>query len=395
MSRIADAVVDAVRCRADMVLVAESIGLVVKKRGGALSFTTLRSEADPSTALYPAGYGDRSDPHWFDYGERVGGDAFALVMAVQGCSFRESVAHVAGVIGYDIGDVGSVEALKMAPAPPKPKAPEPMADGIQEHTFDIFCRAVRHVVPEAAAQGANHLRKRGVIESIAARSCLIVPAAAWTEIGEVAKREIKDPRWLEEAGVLREDQYGRGLQPSWHDNRALYLALSLNGGGVLTLTARALADDARSKYLAVGGDKCRSVRAPFNLPDLEEAKKTGQRLLIVEGPADAYSARSLGLLAIATGSRPHAKDKDDDVGAVPRMLKPYIEDFKQCSQVLVAPDNDKGLMKSAQGSASSVGLVRWLKEQSVWASVATLPDLRISANDLAEAAEAKLRGQAR
>lgn len=390
MTRIPDEIVRSLKETADLEAVAEALGLALRRKGGNVT-TSVRDEAEPSTVLYPLGSrGARNPwPSWRDYGTQSGGDVFALVELVAGCSFGEAVRYVAGVMRCPLDDQG--EPTKPLPAftPPRQvEARAELSDADQLAAVAAFLEAVRDVVPDAAGEGESHLLSRGVDAATAASSCLVVPAGAWREIGARAMKR-HDPARLLAAGLLREDRKRPGSYVAlWWLPSALYLARSLDGGRVGTFTARRLDGEPGSKYMAPGG----RPRFPFNLPDLEAAAAAGERVLIVEGAADAFAARSLGLLAIATGGRPQVRDEDDEDGGVARMLRPYLERLRECSEVLVVPDADDTRKKEREGIVAGERLVAWLRNptRGVWARVELLPHLGIESKDMAAEAAARL-----
>lgn len=352
------------------------------QRSGNHYVTRLRAERTPSCHVYPPGVGRHGARgwSWHDYGDGRGGDALGFLTDVANVPFRDAVEQLVAETGYrpdgwDLMPVGEVRSRPTVDPPELPPPPEPIPWTAQESAVRAFLAVLAEQVPDADLRGRDYLAGRGIDPEAgeAMGGVYVVPSDRWDAIGEAMQQDAD--RFLE-AGLAKLGR--RGFRPLWWDSAALFVAHDRAGRRPLYVVARRFEPGTGAKYLnqdGRGGEGAR--RCVYGLQAIPAAIRDRKRLLIVEGPTDALAARTLGMHAIATLTRPGAGH------AIRTALEPLVGALLELPGVDVLPDADPGA-KGEEGAGLAAELVAWLRAEGIDSRVMRMRDLGHEDNDLGD-----------
>lgn len=380
-------------------------GYQVRRAGSAGRFVvSLRhDDGTPSCHLYAPNVGSQGGKGWtyYDYGSGEGGDVLGYLVDVRRMDFVEAVEYLKRQAGRDTGKATNKATKHRTPLHTAPAKPLLMPYKEQLQACKDFLLCLEDANPNAAEQGNDYLRRRGVLVDGLPPTAYALPAKAmpvlYTALSHAPRAEL-----IKRVGLLKPD----GLQwDTWAGDVVLLAYLDAEGRPAAFVARRTQhkPEDRLGKYLqqtyAHG-----AARLPFGLLTLyrpaglqwKPAPEHKRQLLILEGQLDALGAAKLGWPALGLGMRPCARDWTDEHGAAPRMLEPHLSAMRDTDGVLVVPDADKG-DKEAEGIAKANALVGWLRGAGCKAKTATLGELYADApetcKDFADIAAQKGRGK--
>jgi hypothetical protein len=390
-------------------------GADVRQAGGHWLARIRPEDRTPSCHVWEPGTGKDGTKGWTwqDFGSGEGGDTIGYLTDRRGMGYLDAIRLLAEKSGWTppgLRSAGGSDTTQRTPpqtTAPAPSVP-PMPSDDQADAVALFLSALSSLDAGAFTGGKDYLRGRGCLPAgwpggdvFLMRQATVEPLVArFHSMGATVLDLLKRAGLIKEDGTL-----------AWWEDVALFVCRREDTAPVY-LVARRLnwkPGNRLPKYLnqsSRGG----AVRWPFNLPALYATAGEDRRqdirglprwpalprdsVLIVEGAADALGAAALGWPAIATLSRPQARDHKDRHSSCVRMLEPHLPILRRCHSVLVVPDADGG-EKEATGITHAANLAAALASRGLRARTATLdelaPDDAGKGKDLADLAAARFQ----
>lgn len=365
----------------------------------------LRQENTPSCKIYPPGVGRMGGRGWtfcdFGGGDHTSGDALSLSISALNLSFPEAAYRLAQYTPTPsvwLGDAPQARP-RVAPVVRQVEATvQAIPAALQRQGMRAFLDALIAEVPDAAEAGRAYQRSRGCTDRgiDLVGTAYRIPSSAASE--GIADRLMRDRAGLEAAWhsglvyFLQDSNRQRGRIPWVSDGEVvLFPCLARDCVTPVYVTGRRMEwtkGDIMGKYR---GQSLRhgAQRAPYGLPSLIAAAAQHGCLHICEGPTDVGGAVSMGMPALGMLFRPNAHGIDDETSATARQLTWLLPLLRECSKVVVLPDNDDTAAKQRAGDVCGSRLAQWLNYREVNAELGSMAGIGLGDyKDLGDAAKA-------
>jgi DNA primase len=218
------------------------------------------------------------------FGCGVGGDAFKWLVETEGLTFPEAVERLAGEAG--------VELPKWSPAD---EARETQRKSLYE-IVEMACGWFeQQLLAPSGAQARAYLALRGLDEGTTKRFRLGYAPGGSALVAHLAGRSVSQSDLIA-AGLAREPEDGRAVRDFFYDR--LIFPIADARGRVVAFGARALAADAKPKYLNTGETPLFSKgHLLYNFASARTASLKAGTIVVSEGYMDVIALARAGIEA--------------------------------------------------------------------------------------------------
>lgn len=266
----------------DALPVSEQVGRRVRLQRRGREFTGLcpfHNEKTPSFTVND----DKRFFHCFGCGAH--GDVIGWVMQTEGLSFPEAVERLAELAG-----------LPLPERAPEERAAARRRAGLHEVTEAACAWFQEQLAATAGAEARGYLERRGLTAETIARFRLGFAPDRRGLLRQALNARGLDDAQLVEAGLLKRPEEGGELR-DYFFGRVIF-PITDRQGRVIAFGGRAMAADARAKYLnSPDTPLFEKGRVLYNLHHARQGTHDGAELLVVEGYMDVIALAQAGFPA--------------------------------------------------------------------------------------------------